>query len=146
MAVLRPDAWGDTPKIPFLYIFMDNTTTQEFKKKLLAQKAELEAELAVVADRDVGEHVPGGYAPKFTNFGDDNSDDAGSDSPDEVQAYAVNIAVTKDVETHLAQVQAALARIEAGTYGKDIRTGEDISVERLRANPAAETNVPPHAA
>lgn len=125
---------------------MDQTTLQELKTKLLQQQAELEAELGLVADKDLAGRVPGEYTPKFPNFGDDNPGDAGSDSPDEVQAFEVNLAVTKDLEEHLVKVKAALERMAKGTYGKDIHTGQDISLERLRANPAAETNVPPHAA
>lgn len=125
---------------------MDNTILQEFKQTLLQQKAELEAELASVADRDVGDHVPGAYSPKFPNFGDDSPADAGSDSPDEVQEYQINVAVTKDLEERLTKINGALERIANGTYGKDIHTGEAIPVERLRANPAAETTVPQHEA
>lgn len=123
---------------------MDQAIIQELKSKLLQQKAELEAQLGSVADKDTAGRVAGDYTPKFPNYGDDNPGDAGSDSPDEVQAFELNLAVTKDIEQHLTKVNAALERIAQGTYGKDIKTGEPIPVERLRANPAADINVPAH--
>ncbi len=36
----------------------------------------------------------------------------------------------------LKSIDAALARIEAGTYGECVKCGEDISTERLEALPA----------
>jgi RNA polymerase-binding transcription factor DksA len=50
-------------------------------------------------------------------------------------------AVLQQVEAELAELEAALARVEAGTYGIDEVTGEEIDPERLRALPAARTNV-----
>lgn len=111
------------------------------KQELLAQQAELKELLSTVAAPDTGDHVPGEYAAKFENYGDDNPGDAGSDSPDEVQNYEQNLAVTGEVAEHLAMVEAALERIEAGTYGVDVESGAEISEERLKANPAAETAI-----
>lgn len=120
---------------------MEHAQLQEFKTQLLELKAEIEKELAAVSEPDAGDHEPGSYRAKFPNFGEDNYLDAGSDSPDEVQEYELNLSVTPQLESHLQKVNAALERIENGTYGKDINTGEPISVERLRANPAAETAI-----
>jgi DnaK suppressor protein len=50
-------------------------------------------------------------------------------------------AVLEQFEDQLAELDAALARVEAGTYGIDEVTGEPIDPERLRAVPAARTNV-----
>lgn len=122
---------------------MDTTILNELKQALLQQKAEVEQELAVISDPDRQDHVPGEYAAKFPNYGDDNPDDPGSDSPSEVESYQVNLAVTGELEQHLQKINSALARLAAGTYGKDIHTGADIAIERLRANPAAETALPP---
>ncbi|MDP3971106.1 MAG: TraR/DksA family transcriptional regulator [bacterium] len=121
---------------------MEQVQLDEFKNKLSDLKVEIEKELSSVADKDIGDHVPGEWAAKFPNFGDDNYLDAGSDSPDEVQAYEVNVSITGQLEDYLKKVEAALERIEDGTYGMDIKTGEPISVERLQVNPAAETAIP----
>ena len=124
---------------------MDQTQLAEFQSQIEQRIAELKEELSTVANPDTGDHVPGEYAAKFENYGDDNSLDEGSDSPDEVENYEVNLAVTSELERELKRFQAALQRISDGTYGKDIRTGEQISVERLRVNPAAETAIPGNA-
>ncbi len=121
---------------------MDTAQLNEFKGLIERRIAELKEELATVASPDEGDHVKGEYAAKFENFGDDNSLDEGSDSPDEVENYEVNLAVTAELERELHRYEAALKRVTDGTYGKDIQTGEAISIERLRANPAAETALP----
>lgn len=121
---------------------MDQTALVEFEQLVQQRIKEIKEELAVVAQPDTGDHMPGEYAAKFENFGDENSLDAASDSPDEVENYEVNLAVTSELERELERYQAALVRIKNGTYGKDVHTGEDIAIERLRANPAAETAIP----
>jgi DnaK suppressor protein len=50
-------------------------------------------------------------------------------------------AVLAQLEDEVAELDAALARLDAGTYGIDEVTGEPIAEERLRAVPAARTNV-----
>lgn len=120
---------------------MEQAELQEFKNQLLALKAEIEKELAGVSEPDTGDHEQGNYRAKFPNFGEENYLDAGSDSPEEVAEYQLNSSITPQLEAHLEKVKAALERIENGTYGKDINTGEPISIERLRANPAAETAI-----
>lgn len=120
---------------------MEQAELQEFKKQLLELKAEIEKELAGVSEPDTGDHEPGSYRAKFPNFGEENYLDAGSDSPEEVAEFQLNSSITPQLEAHLEKVKAALERIENGSYGKDITTGEPISIERLRANPAAETAI-----
>lgn len=120
---------------------MEQAELQEFKKQLLELKAEIEKELTSVSEPDTGDHEPGNYRAKFPNFGEENYLDAGSDSPEEVAEYELNSSITPQLEAHLEKVKAALERIENGSYGKDITTGESISIERLRANPAAETAI-----
>lgn len=48
-------------------------------------------------------------------------------------------ALVQEVRHHLAEVEAALARLEAGTYGVCERCGEPICEARLDALPAART-------
>ena len=43
----------------------------------------------------------------------------------------------------VAEIQAAIGRIENGTYGIDEETGEPIDPARLEAQPTARTNVHP---
>ncbi len=50
-------------------------------------------------------------------------------------------ALAADVRRRLAEVDAALDRLEAGTYGTCVVGGEPIDPERLRARPTATTCV-----
>ncbi len=54
-----------------------------------------------------------------------------------------DLSILEQLEAELAELQAALARIDDGTYGIDEVTGEPIDPERLEALPAARTNVDP---
>jgi RNA polymerase-binding transcription factor DksA len=47
----------------------------------------------------------------------------------------------EDLEAELSDIQAALERIDNGTYGIDEVTGEPIDPARLDAVPTARTNV-----
>lgn len=47
----------------------------------------------------------------------------------------------QNLEDRLAAVERAEARLEAGTYGKSIRSGTQIPDERLEAFPTAELTV-----
>jgi DnaK suppressor protein len=48
-------------------------------------------------------------------------------------------ALVRQAEEHLAEIDAAEARLAAGTYGVCERCGEPISPERLEARPVART-------
>jgi DnaK suppressor protein len=50
-------------------------------------------------------------------------------------------ALARHVRTHLDEIDAALARVEAGTYGRCERCGAAIGDERLDARPTARTCV-----
>jgi RNA polymerase-binding transcription factor DksA len=53
-----------------------------------------------------------------------------------------DIAILEGLESELAELEAALQRLDEGTYGVDEDTGEPINLERLEAYPAARRNVP----
>jgi DnaK suppressor protein len=50
-------------------------------------------------------------------------------------------AVAEGLRERLAAIQRAEARVEAGTYGRSVRSGDPIPEERLEADPAAELTV-----
>ena len=50
-------------------------------------------------------------------------------------------ALVDQAQEHLDQIDAALARVEAGTYGRCEVCGVEIPVERLEARPTARTCV-----
>lgn len=55
---------------------------------------------------------------------------------------AVVWARSATLERTLAEIEAALTRIEVGSYGTCVRCGSAIPVERLELRPSADTCVP----
>jgi len=53
-----------------------------------------------------------------------------------------DISILEGLEAELAEIEAALQRVDDGTYGIDESTGEPIDRARLDAIPTARTNVP----
>ena len=79
--------------------------------------------------------------------GDDSSeladyDQHPADSATEPFEHEKDLGILEELENELAELQAALERIDNGTYGVDEVTGEPIDPARLEAFPAARTNVP----
>jgi DnaK suppressor protein len=77
-----------------------------------------------------------------------SGDIARFDANQEDQAAELNerekdLAILEGLEADLAEIEAALQRLDEGTYGIDESTGEPIDPERLEALPTARTNVPP---
>ena len=54
-----------------------------------------------------------------------------------------DLSILEQLEAELAELQAALARVDDGTYGIDEVTGEPIDPARLDAMPSARTNIDP---
>jgi RNA polymerase-binding transcription factor DksA len=52
-----------------------------------------------------------------------------------------DLSILEGLETDLAEIEAALQRVDDGTYGIDEVTGEPIDPERLSALPTARTNI-----
>ena len=55
-------------------------------------------------------------------------------------------AIAQGLRDRLAAIERAEARLEAGTYGRSVRSGTPIPDERLEADPAAELTVEEEAA
>ena len=53
-----------------------------------------------------------------------------------------DLSILEQLENELAELQAALERVDAGTYGIDEETGRPIDPARLDALPTARTNIP----
>jgi len=58
---------------------------------------------------------------------------------DNIDDYENNTAILKQLEIRFNEIKNALERIEKGTYGVCSVGGEEISEDRLNANPAADT-------
>ena len=75
-------------------------------------------------------------------------DDQVSDSPEDfgdaglpLTEEAHDEAIAAQLRDRLGAIDRALARLEAGTYGRSVLSGKPIPDERLEADPAAELTV-----
>jgi DnaK suppressor protein len=74
------------------------------------------------------------------------SDQRPADFASETLEREKDLAILEGLELELAEVEAALRRLDEGSYGIDEVTGERIDPERLEAIPEARTNVDTHRA
>jgi DnaK suppressor protein len=118
----------------FIYrriLYMQNHLSEDFinkcKETLLERKQKLLEDLKVIdedvdPDRDIGN----------AEYVDEASED---------MKVEKNYIFKKEIEQTLDQINNALKRIEAGTYGIDQKTGEPIDKARLELFPESEENV-----
>lgn len=99
------------------------------RQRLLADRADLEDD---IRDRTVGDEAVVPFDPLNESGGvpSDQADDADAMSDSER-----NQALLRNSVTLLKQVNAALERLDAGTYGKCVRCGKDIAARRLESLP-----------
>ena len=64
-----------------------------------------------------------------------------ADQGSEVFEREKDMAILEHLERELAEIEAALQRLDEGTYGVDEVTGEPIAPDRLEAYPIARTNI-----
>jgi len=63
------------------------------------------------------------------------------DSAEPLTREGTDAAVAAELRERLAAVERAERRLEDGTYGRSVRSGEPIPDERLEVDPAAELTV-----
>lgn len=103
---------------------------EEMRQRLEKERQQLLARLGGHAHLEHGDYVA--TAPEYERHDEENA----MESADQVTIEGI----TEAEEARLKEVQAALGRLEAGTYGLTA-TGELIPEGRLLANPAATTVV-----
>lgn len=69
----------------------------------------------------------------------DTQDADPNDAADRFESLEENRIIAEELETRFNEVNAALERIENGTYGVCVVSGEHIEIDRLEANPSATT-------
>src|SRR5436190_1327513 len=112
-----------------------NLDLNHFNQKLTAEKTEIETELARISR--VNPLNPAGR--EITPTGETDGTEFRDEVADHLEEMAEREAVEEDLAGRLKSVNAALARLAAGTYGVCEIGGEPIEGERLEANPAART-------
>jgi len=115
-------------------MILTETEKKAIRKQLDILRLRLEKELRSIATPT---DTLGDYKTRFPdNIGSDSDENA-----TEVEEYTDHIAVENSLETQLADVHAALSRIDIHTYGTCEKCGKDIDRDRLRAYPAARSCV-----
>lgn len=107
----------------------------ERKSALEQLQAETLAELERISkyDETTGTHLA--TQPDYDPGDVEDPADAG----DEAEEYQSRVSSVQDLSKTLDEVNAALAKIASGTYGKCEASGNWISEDRLVAYPAAKT-------
>ena len=116
---------------------MNTRDLDQFKKKLLAEKAELEDELNGIGQKNSS--APGGWEATTGGIEVDSADE--NEVADKLEEYEGNATILNQLEGQLNEVNAALDRIEKGTYGICETCGKPIEKERLEANPSSRTSI-----
>ncbi|MFH1781635.1 MAG: TraR/DksA C4-type zinc finger protein [Patescibacteria group bacterium] len=120
---------------------MDEQLIIQLKEELQKEKADVEKALGVISDKDVGEEVPGDFAPRFPNYGDDYYTELEDNSPTEVSDYTVIVDSTGELESYLTKIEEAIEKIDTEKFGYCEKCNESITDDRLKANPTAKTCV-----
>lgn len=103
------------------------------KNDLLSRKAQIFEQLQSIGHKDVDNNSD--FSANFPEYGTKEDDNA-----TEVADYAGNLSMEETLETTVEMIDKALAKIEAGTYGIDEKTGDWIESERLVVMPTATKN------
>lgn len=106
---------------------------KKFEEKLNEEKKSLENELTVLKN-------PQQHGIIDTVF-PSQPQEAGSpdEGMDEVEEFEGNLSIGKHLGHRLKEINEALERIKNENYGVCKRCGAEIEIERLEANPSAET-------
>lgn len=114
---------------------MNEENIKKWKDKLITEKEKLESGLKTVGH--INPENPNDWEADPGEFIQRESDK--NEVADKMEEFETNSAILKQLETQLLDVNAALQKIEEGKYGICEVSGEEISEERLEANPAART-------
>ena len=109
--------------------------TSIFKKKLEAEKERLDKELGTIAHREKGTES----WEAVGTITDQSIDADPNEVADKLEEYETNFAIVTSFKKELSDVNAALDRIDTGTYGVCEACKKEIEDDRLNANPAART-------
>lgn len=116
---------------------MNKKMTEQYKKKLLAEKTDLETQLGGIGRRDPT--VAGGWEATTGDIQVNSADE--NEVADKLEELEENTGIVNQLEKQLGEVQAALDRIEKGTYGICETCGQPIEEDRLLANPSARVSI-----
>jgi RNA polymerase-binding transcription factor DksA len=108
---------------------------EEARQRLVAEKSRVEGLIAEVRE-ELGTGSEGEELSELSDY-DQHPADTGTETFEREK----DLSILDSLESELAELEAALQRVDDGTYGVDELTGEPIAPERLEAVPTARTNV-----
>jgi RNA polymerase-binding transcription factor DksA len=108
---------------------------EDARKRVMDEKARVEGLIQNLKDELGG----GSENDELSELSD--YDQHPADTASETFEREKDVSIVERLEEELAELQAALGRIDDGTYGIDEVTGEPIVPERLEAQPTARTNL-----
>lgn len=117
---------------------IDYSIIYELKKALQEEHARLVAQLKEIARPDP--QMKGDWDAAYPQFEPAETGSHGSREieEDEVEEYEVQLEAEHTLESRLLAITNALERIQKETYGACVKCGKELSLEQLKANPAAE--------
>ncbi|MDO8443588.1 MAG: TraR/DksA C4-type zinc finger protein [Candidatus Azambacteria bacterium] len=122
---------------------LEQKNLEEFKLALEKERDLLVKELETIATPDP--NVKGDWDIKHSEWGENQitsqEELESGESVNEIDEDMKNKSLSDSLELRLRDVNDALVRIENGTYGICDFCKKEISIERLRANPAAKTDM-----
>lgn len=116
---------------------MNKQDLEYFKGKLEEEKSQLESELGDVGQKNPGN--PNDWQATSGNIEVDKADE--NEVADKLEELEGNSSILNQLESQLAEVNAALDRIDKGTYGACEVCGKAIERDRLEANPSARASI-----
>ena len=116
---------------------MNKKDIEKFKVKLAAEKKQLETELDRVGRKDSSN--PNGWDATTTDIEVDAADD--NEVADKLEEAEGNAGIITQLENQLKEVDAALDRVQKGTYGICEKCGKPIELDRLEANPSSRISI-----
>jgi len=135
--------------LPFKFVFatlkpmLNDHTLQEFKTALEKERDLLTKELETIATPDP--HVKGDWDIKHEEWGEDQitskEELETGENVNESDEDMKNKALSDRLELRLKEVNNALKRMEGDTFGICEVCKKEIDIERLKANPAASTDI-----
>lgn len=111
--------------------------TKKLKERLIEERVIVEEELSSIAHKDP--ILKGDWDTDFPSFGDQRSEQ--DENSDEVEEYENNLPVEHALEVRLQNINDALEKIDAGTYGICEVCKKPLEIERLETEPSAKTHV-----
>jgi DnaK suppressor protein len=110
---------------------MNVSPLAQMRELLVAERHRLDAELAAVRD-EVGATGSGGNLAAMERYGQDATELAS-----DTVGREVDLSIEMDLTEQIHEIDAAIIRLDGGTYGNCEVCGRPISAERLAALPAA---------